>query len=106
MFNYYFSSMRVAFLAIAFLIASSAVCAYCGDGVCNTVAGESRSSCCEDCACGSGMVCLESGDCDFAQEEVQITGRAITHLYGFDGWFAALVAAMAVGVLVLYKLRT
>ena len=43
--------------------------------------------------------------CDFAQEEVQITGKAVTRLYGFDGWFAALVAAMAVGVLVLYKLR-
>ncbi|MBR9679158.1 MAG: hypothetical protein GON13_02735 [Nanoarchaeota archaeon] len=98
--------MRSAFFAIAFLVAVSSVFAYCGDGVCNTVAGESRSSCCEDCACSSSMVCLENGDCGFAQEELQITGKAVTRLYGFDGWFAALVAAMAVGVLVLYKLRT
>ena len=54
------------------------------------------------------MVCAEEGNCDFAENIAasEITGRATTHMYGFEGAFAAVVVVLAVGVLVLYKLRT
>jgi hypothetical protein len=97
--------MRKAVFAIMCLLAASTVIAYCGDDVCNVLAGETRNSCCDDCACGFGMECSDQGVCVFPDEAPQITGRVATRFYGFEGWFAALVAAMAVGVVVLYMLR-
>lgn len=98
--------MRLTLLVLVFLLVPAIVQAYCGDGVCNVVAGESRRSCCDDCPCGYSMICTETGSCEFAEvSNQQITGHA-TYLYGFEPVLAGLVALMAVGVLVLYKFRS
>jgi len=101
--------MRAFILAILSLAMIANVWAYCGDGVCNVVAGESRTNCCTDCSCGYQSECSDSGACVLSSEGVKFTGGAVSEpvsrLYGFDGAYAALVATLAIGVLVLYKLR-
>lgn len=97
--------MRTLFFSLALLLVVGNVLAYCGDGVCNTVAGESRSSCCSDCACGYNQVCSDSESCvAVAHPTVQVTGY-VSRLYGFDGWFAILVAVLSMFVLLLYKFK-
>lgn len=97
--------MRKSVVLLALLLMPVIVQAYCGDGVCNVAAGETRNTCCADCPCGFAMDCSDDGVCVFPEAPVQITGGAITHLYGFEGAFAAMVAGVAITVIVLYKLR-
>ena len=99
---------KALFFASTLLVLANAF-ALCGDDVCDFSNGESRSNCCVDCPCGFRMVCADYGSCvspEYLVEPVEVTGRATTTLYGFEGGFIALVIIIAVGVLVLYKLRT